>query len=315
MNPFILDQDFSNDPGDVGCLAVACAYHRLGHGQIVGLVVDTSNAYTPGAMDALATYLGVPGLPIGAIKRTLDPLTSDFPKVLYDNFPHTVGLTATVPNAVTVYRQLLAARTTRDLTIVSVGLLSNLNDLLRSPADTVSPLAGPDLIAAKCEQLIVMGAGFLGTPPAGHEWNIYQDPADASYVAANWPTSVPVVWAGHEVGNTVLNTTPTALPADHPIKMAYANSGYTAGSRPAWDEMAVMVACEGYGDYDMVRGLNVINATNGNNTFTVDPAGPHWYLYKRRSDAYYGARISDLTASPTPVAWSTAALVGLRTSD
>lgn len=308
--PILIDTDCSNDPGDIGAIAVACAYHRLGDAQIVGIVVNTSNAYTPGCIDAVCKYLGVPGLTIGALKRTLDPLTSGFPQAVYDGYPHDVGLASSCPDAVTVYRQKLASRTSRDLTIVSVGLLSNLNDLLHSAADDISPLTGAQLVAAKCRRLVVMGAGFLGQPPAGHEWNIYQDPADAAYVVANWPTSVPIVFSGHEVGNSIPNATPTTMPAGHPIKVAYASSGYTAGSRPAWDETAVMYAVEGAtSDWDLVRGTCAIDPANGNNTFTVSTTGPHWYLYKRRPDSYYGARISDLTASPTPAAWSSAALV------
>eukprot|EP00964_Phaeocystis_antarctica_P029428 scaffold16579_cov58-Phaeocystis_antarctica.AAC.3 len=54
-----------------------------------------------------------------------------------------------VPDALDVYRRVLAASPARSVTIASVGLLTNLELLLRSAPDAHSPLTGQELVAEK----------------------------------------------------------------------------------------------------------------------------------------------------------------------
>ena len=66
-----------------------------------------------------------------------------------------------VPDAVTVYRQVLAAQPIADpVAISSIGLLTNLKGLLQSPPDKYSPLNGYDLVAQKVKLLAVMGGKY-----------------------------------------------------------------------------------------------------------------------------------------------------------
>ncbi len=64
------------------------------------------------------------------------------------------------PKAVDVYRQTLAAAPDQSVTIISVGFLVNLADLLQSPADSFSPLTGVELVRKKVKELVVMGGHF-----------------------------------------------------------------------------------------------------------------------------------------------------------
>ena len=58
-------------------------------------------------------------------------------------FPSPIRNASQVPDAVDVYRRVLAASPPRSVTIASVGLLTNLELLLRSGPDAHSPLDGP----------------------------------------------------------------------------------------------------------------------------------------------------------------------------
>ena len=62
-----------------------------------------------------------------------------------------------VPDALTVYRQALAAAPNGSVTLVSVGFATNILDLLVSRGDAFSPLDGRQLIAAKVTKMVMMG--------------------------------------------------------------------------------------------------------------------------------------------------------------
>ena len=72
------------------------------------------------------------------------------------NFPSPIRNSSQVPDAVEVYRRVLAASPARSVTIASVGLLTNLELLLRSAPDAHSPLPGHELVAEKVALLAMM---------------------------------------------------------------------------------------------------------------------------------------------------------------
>jgi inosine-uridine nucleoside N-ribohydrolase len=53
-------------------------------------------------------------------------------------------------NALDVYQNVLSEQPDSSVTIISVGFLNNLNDLLN---------ANPELIAKKVKELVIMGGG------------------------------------------------------------------------------------------------------------------------------------------------------------
>ena len=57
--------------------------------------------------------------------------------------------TAQVEEALPVLRRTLAAADDHSISYVSVGFLHNLAELLASPADTISPLTGQQLVEQK----------------------------------------------------------------------------------------------------------------------------------------------------------------------
>jgi hypothetical protein len=76
------------------------------------------------------------------------------------NFPSRVRNSSQVPDAVSVYRRALSAAPPRSVSISSVGLLTNLEGLLKSRPDGISPLSGVDLVAAKVSLVAVMAGKY-----------------------------------------------------------------------------------------------------------------------------------------------------------
>ena len=100
-----------------------------------------------------------------------------------------------MPDAKYLYRKILAAQPDRSVVISSVGLLTNLEDLMKTGPDEFSPLDGKALLAKKV-RLIGMMAGEY---PSGRECNAMGDGPAFAYVTENIPSSIQVFYLGVEV--------------------------------------------------------------------------------------------------------------------
>ena len=100
----------------------------------------------------MAAY-GRDDIPIGAYKGTGLTLAGNPPLTYVDSlvrhFPSPIRDSTQVPDAVEVYRRVLAASPPRSVVIASVGLQTNLELLLRSGPDDHSPLGGRELVKEK----------------------------------------------------------------------------------------------------------------------------------------------------------------------
>jgi pyrimidine-specific ribonucleoside hydrolase len=91
-----------------------------------------------------------------------------------------------VPDAVTLYRKILAEQEDQSVVVVTVGYLTNLNNLLQSQPDEISSLNGKELVRKKVKKLVCMGGQY----PEGREWNFYQDALSTEFVLKNWPSPI-----------------------------------------------------------------------------------------------------------------------------
>ncbi len=146
--PILFDSDIASDCDDAGAMALLHALADLGEARILGMAACTANQWSPAAMDAINTYYGRPGIPIGAIKGKVEAKhdASAYAEYLAKHFPNGFGSASKVPDAVEVYRRVLAAQPDRSVVFVAVGWLTNLKNLLESRADANSPLGGTELV-------------------------------------------------------------------------------------------------------------------------------------------------------------------------
>ncbi|WP_229203370.1 nucleoside hydrolase [Dyadobacter jejuensis] len=285
--PMILDTDIGPDYDDVGALAM---FHALADkGEVSPLAVVASNKHELVApcIEVINTFYGRPQLPIGAPKGegATKGATQGWPQMLVDKYPHTLQSTSQVPNAVSVYRRILAAQPDKSVTVVTIGFLTNLADLLASPADSLSGLSGLDLVRRKVKLLVSMAGKF----PEGREYNVFVDSLASQRVFAEWPTSI--LFSGFEIGAEIK----TGLEVVRneglkgPVKDVYALSLPLAPAdklgRMSWDQTAVLVAARGTNPYfGIKRGRMLVDG--GHNSWADDPMGPHAYLIPQMPTPY-----------------------------
>lgn len=198
---------------------------------------------------------------------------------------------ARTPSSTKLYRELLAAEPDNSVTIYTQGQLVNIKALLASGPDEISPLTGAELLEAKTEKMVMM-IGAFGTPISPADLDFYRtsylnDPpngygittAALHAVTSNgigfeynalgfYPgltrdvfaqldrLSVSKVVLGNEQGWKVpTGDAYTALPADHPVRIAYAENNALsapihpgrAKNNPAYDELALYYVARGVG--------------------------------------------------------------------
>ncbi|MCE7067786.1 nucleoside hydrolase [Dyadobacter sp. CY326] len=276
----ILDTDIGPDYDDVGAMAVLHALADKGEVRPLAVISCNKNEYVGPTIEILNTYFGRPELPSGAPKGAADPsfgASQKWPEMLVEKYPHKITKTADLPDAVQIYRKILAKQPDQSVTIVTVGFLTNLADLLDSKPDENSPLSGLNLVRKKVAGLVSMAGKF----PAGREYNVYVDSLASQKVFAEWPTEI--IFSGFEIGEEiktgvkVIANERLKSPVKDVFAMAMAKSPEDVNGRQSWDQTAVLVGVRGVQPYfGLKRGKMIMQ--DGNNTWQDDPMGPHAYL-------------------------------------
>lgn len=267
--PIIFDTDLGFDCDDAGALAVLHNLTRRGEARLLATMSVVGDPQSAAALDVINTYYGRPDVPIGAYKgdRWIDATpywyrpATDFLAPLVSEYESDVKRKSDVPDAVELYRRILATQPDRSVTVVAVGFSLNLANLLASAPDASSPLSGQLLVAKKVKRLVYMGSRLQDGSPKDNrpDFNLgdgpYQDGQSAQRVVATWPTEI--VFVGGEIGSGI--TTGRGLRAqlpENPVARAYnLFPGLSVrGERPSWDLTAALYAVRGGGDFWRVVG-------------------------------------------------------------
>ncbi|WP_027162334.1 hypothetical protein [Mesorhizobium sp. WSM1293] len=284
---FIIDTDFTGDPDDTMAMAVALAAHKVGKIRIVGFIVSsTTPTSAPGLYGLLKAY-GYQSIPIYAYQGSTGTYNVTYPTQLRDRFG-VAGQTRTAfIDDLTGYRTLVSSN--KGCTIIGIGAPVALSRFLSSPADSIDARTGAQLIAQNVSRAVQMAGNFPSGGAA--EYNMTRDLASSNNVIANWPSTVPFMWTGGEVGGTVNTMAPLdADPLVDPIRYAFDLGGATyissAGRRASWDPIATYYAIYGLGSLFSVGGANGSITVDGTGVVTWSAAtpGPHSYLAKVAAD-------------------------------
>jgi inosine-uridine nucleoside N-ribohydrolase len=275
----ILDTDIGPDYDDVGAMAVLHALADKGEAIPLAIMASNKNQFVAPVIDVLDTYFGRRDLPIGAPKDSGADIGAwqKWPQMLLEKYPHTIKSTSDVEDAVTLYRKILSQQPDNSVTIVSIGFLTNLSNLLNSRPDKYSDLTGRDLIKRKVTKLVSMAGWF----PKGREYNLLTDSAASANVFNNWPTSV--IFSGFEIGKNIktglglVNDISLSGPVKDVFAFCIPKAKEDSAGRMSWDETTVLVAIRGAKPYfGLERGHIVIEG--GNNTWKNDRNGSQYYL-------------------------------------
>ena len=145
---------------DVAAVCMANALADNGEANLLAIVQNTAPAKCVGVTSVINHWYGRDELQIGAYKGgklDLDRQPLSYVDDLVANFPSPIKNSSQVPDAVGVYRRALASQLDASVSIASIGLMTNLQNLLQSAPDAISPLSGFDLVSAKVKILAVMG--------------------------------------------------------------------------------------------------------------------------------------------------------------
>ena len=240
----LFDTDITGDVDDVLALAMCHNLSDRGACEFLGVTISKNNPLTVSFVDAQNTFSGRPNLPVGVTHdSTAQRRESKYLKLADSpDYPHDIKHNDAARDAVDLIRELLDKQPDHSVTIVSVGIASNMANLLRSSG-------GAELIRRKVKCLSLMAGAFAFCNRTNYhlEANVINGISYMQTVANEWPDEVPIVWSGYEIGEALpfprmaikhdLNYMP-----HHIVKEAYLLHSGPEHDRPCWDESSVLYA-------------------------------------------------------------------------
>jgi pyrimidine-specific ribonucleoside hydrolase len=263
----IIDTDLSRWWDDASTIGLANVLHQRGKIRILGIVSDVPNTMAVAAIDAIDTAYGHDDIPLGAVAGSkANTFQHGYTDELVRRLPNSVRDQRDVPNAVALYRRLLARQPDHSVTIVSVGGYTNLAGLLESKRGQGSSLDGRALAGKKVKRLVQMDGIFPGGGPAFTNQKIDLESASAVVGGEGWPT--PMAWVDGLGGvQTKVGAALCAEASDHPMRIVY--EVLFACGPPAdgnWDAPTLLYAIgdlRGAFTEEGQGGAAVINAQGG----------------------------------------------------
>jgi len=298
----IFDTDVDHDCDDIGALFILHGAVERGEAKLLATIGCTSTDGIAPTLDAINTWFGRPEIPVGTLKDSDFIDHRGFAAELLRRYPKTFASGKDYPDAVKVYRKVLAEQLDGSVVVLAVGPLRNLANLLKSLPDDLSPLDGQALIAKKVKRLDIMGGNYPPSNAKEAEWNFKQDPVSAALVCSTWPT--PILFNG-EGGSTNSGRRVTyEMPEHNPLTMAYRlypGVGF-AGDRLSWDSISALVTTRGVGTwYEVVGGgTNVTDPATGINVWKEGGDGRHSYLVLKSSKNEVEKVLEDMQTAGQP---------------
>ncbi len=280
----IFDSDMGPDYDDVGALTMLHAFADSGKAEILGTIASNKYSLVAPCLNVINTYYGRPQIPVGAPKTHGVNIgcSQHWSDSLIANYPHSIKSNDQAQDAVSLYRKILASQSDTSVVIVTVGFLTNLNDLLLSGSDTFSPLSGKNLVQKKVKRLVAMAGKF----PEGWEFNVKEDSASSKYVFENWPTRI--LLSGFEIGEKIFtgkNLIKSNLksPAKMAFSVAMSFSDNDKNGRMSWDQTAVLTAIQGPGEnFSQINGRMMAEPSGFNRWENINN-GTHSYLVFKKT--------------------------------
>ena len=303
----ILDTDIAEDVDDAGAMALLHALANRGEAEILGIMVSSRNEWSAPCVDAINTWYGRPDIPVGyqrglqfGYQNTKDPgrdTPSNYAEAVSKACPHDLRKSSEAIEAAALYRKILAGQPDRSVTIVTVGFLTNLCNLLNSRPDNNSPLEGEALVRQKVKQWVCMGGRF---PQGGDEYNLMWDTISSVRAVNDWPT--PIVFSGGEIGEKIkVGARLHETPENNPVRLCYQHyNGLT--NRESWDQTAVLYAVRGERDYWTLSepGLCLMHhrVIHGHSEWIPAAGRQHRFLIPKMPTAELGKVIEDMMIEP-----------------
>jgi hypothetical protein len=278
----IIDTDLSLYWDDATAIGMANVLQNQGKVQILGIVSDVKNPVAVAAIDAIDTAYGHKKIPVGAVAGSdADTARHGYTDELASRLPHKIKSSADAPEAVSLYRRLLARQPDHSVTMVSIGGYTNLAGLLSSKAGQGSKLNGRALITRKVKQLVIEDGLFVPTggnnPPFTNQ-KIDLAAATEVLSGAGWPTPMEWVDGFTGISTQVGGTLCTAAPAKNPMRIVYEKLfGCGPPKDGDWDGPTMLYAISGRSGVfsELGQGGAAVIDSNGGLTWQIPSTRPH----------------------------------------
>ncbi len=283
----IFDTDFGGDADDLGALAMLHNLADHGECELAAIMCWSTEESAIPAIDAVNRWYAHPDIPLGLRKEGSHVAQWNYNSVIAQNFENHLTPDM-VPGTTALYRKILSSSSEHSITIITVGPLKNIQNLLMSEGDEYSPLSGKELLESKVKEVVIMGGNF---PSGENEWNFNGNmPGVTPYVLDN--LEVPLVFTGFEVGvklktGAALNErdelTPLQTGFSHFSQYApWIKQNYKGKilDNSSFDQSAVLYAVRnGVGTYwEKVEGGRCLADDKGGNSWIPMEESSHSYL-------------------------------------
>lgn len=278
----IFDTDMGPDYDDIGAIALLHAFANQGKIEILATVSSDAHKDIPGTIEVYNKYFKRGDIPVG---QTYSPLAPNFTAAnnwneqIIKKFEPAL-LNKKYESSVSIYRKVLAEQPDNSVTIVTVGFMTNISDLLQSKPDKYSNLTGMELLEKKVRNWVAMAGGF----PQGWEFNIHKDAGSGLYAFDHFPK--PILFTGFEIGDKIktggkiaeqkLESSPVSV--GYQINLAsYAKEAVK--ERSSWDQTAVLIAAENPEKYFYLSGPGTMKTEkDGSNYWEPSAQGKHKFI-------------------------------------
>ncbi len=279
----IFDSDIGPDYDDVGAITLLHAFAYKGEAKILATVASNKYPNAAAVLNVFNTYFKRSDLPVGVPKGDAINMSDKqhWSDSIVAKYQHNIHSNDEAEDVVKVYRRILSQQSDKSVTIITVGFLTNLANLLNSQADEYSKLDGAGLVKQKVKRLVSMAGKF----PEGKEFNVEKDSLASQIVFSKWPTEV--IFSGFEIGERIK----TGLPLvqnnaiqNSPVKDVFSICLPMAQEdnygRSSWDETAVLVAIKGTEPYYSLQHGHIIVNDDGSNSWDNDGANQYYLVEK-----------------------------------
>ncbi|MCF8364008.1 MAG: nucleoside hydrolase [Prolixibacteraceae bacterium] len=305
----IFDTDFGYDADDLGALAMLHYFIENDECELLGIACWSNERYGVSAIDAVNRFYEHGDIPIGVRKKDGawdcdwsygKPLALSLPySRTYENVPHTNVL----------YRQLLANQPDKSVTIVTVGGLDNIKNLLLTGSDSISSLTGIELLHKKVKLFSVMGGAFPKQEDSEGEVNFKGGGKGVTKFVLEQTKGIPFVFAGYEIGDVIRSGNAlNSLPEKHPLYLGFYKFSKDAPwvkdrfkgeifDNASFDQIAVYYAVRETGDecFNLIGDGYCEVDSLGRNQWVTEPSGfNHHYLKLLAEPAIVSHKIESL---------------------
>ena len=282
----IFDTDIGPDYDDVGSIAMLHAFADKNECKILATVGSNKHKRMAALLSLFNTYFNRPGMPVGVVRGNAVNLQANqkWDSIIVEKYPHSIKENDDAEDAVTLYRRILAKQPDRSVTIVTVGFLTNMANLLESKPDKYSPLNGWALIAKKVKLLVSMAGRFDNEMGTFKEFNVVQDAVASKTVFDNWNT--PIIFTGFEIGIKLFSGIPLIKspivnsPVKEVFKISIPQDASDKNGRMSWDQTAVLIAVRGYEKYYYGIKGRIVGKDDGSNGWNPKGKG-HLYVKEK----------------------------------